>query len=59
LVLLDFGKYHPWFKEMLLPLDEEGIITFCGERYVPPSDEIKTPPLKLKTNPAIIAEGCD
>jgi len=26
LVLLDLGKYQPWFKEMLLPLDEEGLI---------------------------------
>lgn len=36
LVLLDLGKYQPWFKEMLLPLDEEGIITFCGEHFVQP-----------------------
>lgn len=21
----------PWFKELLLPIDEEGIIKFCGE----------------------------
>lgn len=33
LVLLSLGTYQPWFKEMLLPLDEEGLILFCGERY--------------------------
>ena len=31
LVLLHLEKYVPWFKEILLPLDEEGIIQFCGE----------------------------
>lgn len=31
LVLLHLENYVPWFKEILLPLDEEGIITFCGE----------------------------
>ena len=31
LVLLHLENYVPWFKEILLPLDEEGILTFCGE----------------------------
>ena len=32
LVLLKLNNYQPWFKEMLLPLDEEGLLLFCGER---------------------------
>lgn len=31
LVLLTLDTYLPWFKEMILPLDEEGLIMFCGE----------------------------
>ena len=39
LVLLNLDTYQPWFKEMVLPLNEEGIITFCGERYHHHSDD--------------------
>lgn len=31
LILLNRHDYIPWFKEIILPLDEEGIICFCGE----------------------------
>ena len=31
MVLLTLNNYVPWFKEILLPLDEEGIIKFCCE----------------------------
>ncbi|CDW74752.1 kelch motif family protein [Stylonychia lemnae] len=30
LVLLNLNSYQPWFKEILLPIDSEGIIKFCG-----------------------------
>src|SRR4051812_29670439 len=32
LVLLQLNSYIPWFKEIILPIDEEGIIKFCGEQ---------------------------
>lgn len=31
LVLLQLNTYIPWFKEMVLPLDSEGIIKFCHD----------------------------
>lgn len=31
LVLLELNNYMPWFKEILIPLDEEGLIIFCRE----------------------------
>ena len=31
LVLLTLNNYTPWFKEIILPTDEEGIICFCNE----------------------------
>jgi hypothetical protein len=33
LFLLIKGSFSPWFNDMLLPLDEEGLIIFCGERH--------------------------
>ena len=31
MILLKLDKYIPWFKEMLLPFDEEGLMIFGGE----------------------------
>ena len=39
LFLLIKGSFSPWFNDILLPLDEEGLLLFCGERYSPPSQE--------------------
>lgn len=33
LVLLQLNEYMPWFKEILIPIDEEGLILFCEEDY--------------------------
>jgi hypothetical protein len=30
-LLLKSEEYIPWFKEIILPLDEEGIMIFAGE----------------------------
>ncbi len=44
IVLLNIDKYQPWFKEMLLPLNTEGILLFCGERYSQRSINSHGPP---------------
>lgn len=31
MLLLKLENYIPWFKEMLIPFDEEGIMIFGGE----------------------------
>ena len=37
LFLLIKGSFSPWFNDMLIPLDEEGLLLFCGERYNQPA----------------------
>lgn len=38
LFLLIKGSFSPWFNDMLLPLDEEGLLLFCGERFTAPAE---------------------
>jgi len=45
LFLLIKGSFSPWFNDMLLPLDEEGLLLFCGERtdtQIDPVRQLKT-----------------